>query len=68
MIGSHISVYGEVQGSGFRSWAEEQSKKLNLRISFFLVYETNEFFFNRKELKKSFFIFFRKTCLQLCKF
>ena len=30
MIGSHISVYGEVQGSGFRSLAEEQSKKLNL--------------------------------------
>ena len=30
MIGSHISVYGEVQGSGFRSWAEEQSKTLNL--------------------------------------
>ena len=30
MIGSHISVYGEVQGSGFRSWAKEQSIKLNL--------------------------------------
>ena len=30
MIGSHISVYGEVQGSGFRSWAKEQSVKLNL--------------------------------------
>ena len=30
MIGSHISVYGEVQGSGFRSWAKEQSLKLNL--------------------------------------
>ena len=30
MIGSHISVYGEVQGSGFRSWAKEQSNKLNL--------------------------------------
>ena len=31
MIGSHISIYGEVQGSGFRSWAKEQSSKLNLR-------------------------------------
>ncbi len=30
MIGSHISIYGEVQGSGFRSWAKEQSAKLNL--------------------------------------
>ena len=30
MIGSHISVYGEVQGSGFRSWAQEQVTKLNL--------------------------------------
>ena len=30
MVGSHISVYGEVQGSGFRSWAKEQSIKLNL--------------------------------------
>jgi acylphosphatase len=30
MIGSHISVYGEVQGSGFRSWAKEQALKLQL--------------------------------------
>tara|TARA_B100001057_G_scaffold473377_1_gene537793 strand:+ start:1547 stop:1816 length:270 start_codon:yes stop_codon:yes gene_type:complete len=30
MVGSHISVYGEVQGSGFRSWAKEQSLKLKL--------------------------------------
>ena len=30
MIGSHISVYGEVQGSGFRAWAKDQSLKLNL--------------------------------------
>ena len=30
MVGSHISIYGEVQGSGFRSWAKEQSAKLNL--------------------------------------
>ena len=30
MMGSHISIYGEVQGSGFRSWAKEQSNKLNL--------------------------------------
>ena len=30
MIGSHISVYGEVQGSGFRSWAKEQVLKLKL--------------------------------------
>ena len=30
MVGSHISIYGEVQGSGFRSWAKEQSSKLNL--------------------------------------
>lgn len=30
MVGSHISIYGEVQGSGFRSWAKEQSLKLNL--------------------------------------
>ena len=30
MMGSHISIYGEVQGSGFRSWAKDQSTKLNL--------------------------------------
>ena len=30
MLGSHISVYGEVQGSGFRSWAKEKSTKLGL--------------------------------------
>ncbi len=30
MLGSHISVYGEVQGSGFRSWAKEQCAKLGL--------------------------------------
>ena len=30
MMGSHISIYGEVQGSGFRAWAKEQSTKLIL--------------------------------------
>ena len=30
MIGSYISIYGEVQGSGYRTWAKEQSSKLNL--------------------------------------
>ena len=30
MIGSHISIYGEVQGSGFRAWAKAQSAKLSL--------------------------------------
>ena len=30
MVGSHISIYGEVQGSGFRAWAKEQSAKLSL--------------------------------------
>ena len=30
MVGLHISVYGEVQGSGFRSWAKDQGLKLNL--------------------------------------
>ena len=30
MVGSHISIYGEVQGSGFRSWAKEESNKLKL--------------------------------------
>ena len=30
MLGSHISVYGEVQGSGFRSWAKDQSTELGL--------------------------------------
>lgn len=30
MVGSHISVYGEVQGSGFRSWAKDKAFKLNL--------------------------------------
>ena len=30
MIGSHISIYGEVQGSGFRAWAKDQSTKLKL--------------------------------------
>ena len=30
MVGSYISIYGEVQGSGYRTWAKEQSLKLNL--------------------------------------
>ena len=30
MIAVHISVYGEVQGTGFRTWAKEQAEKLNL--------------------------------------
>jgi len=30
MIASYISIYGEVQGSGFRTWAKQQSLKLNL--------------------------------------
>tara|TARA_Y100001970_G_C13465138_1_gene477019 strand:+ start:172 stop:441 length:270 start_codon:yes stop_codon:yes gene_type:complete len=30
MIGSYISIYGEVQGSGYRAWAKEQSSKLSL--------------------------------------
>jgi acylphosphatase len=30
MIGSYISIYGEVQGSGYRMWAKEQGSKLNL--------------------------------------
>ena len=32
MIGSHISVYGEVQGSGFRSWAKEQEGRFKAVI------------------------------------
>ena len=30
MIAVHISVYGEVQGTGFRAWSKEQAEKLNL--------------------------------------
>ncbi len=30
MIAVHISVYGEVQGTGFRNWTKEQADKLNL--------------------------------------
>ena len=30
MIAIHISIYGEVQGTGFRSWVKEQALKLNL--------------------------------------
>ena len=30
MVAVHISVYGEVQGTGFRTWTKEQADKLNL--------------------------------------
>ena len=30
MIAVHISVYGEVQGTGFRTWTKEQADKFNL--------------------------------------
>ena len=30
MIAVHISVYGEVQGTGFKTWSKEQAEKLNL--------------------------------------
>ena len=30
MIGSHISIYGEIQGSGYRAWAKDQCAKLDL--------------------------------------
>tara|TARA_Y100001936_G_scaffold27709_1_gene26009 strand:- start:65 stop:334 length:270 start_codon:yes stop_codon:yes gene_type:complete len=30
MIAVHISVYGEVQGTGFRTWSKEQADKLSL--------------------------------------
>ena len=30
MIAVHISVYGEVQGTGFRTWSKEQADKLRL--------------------------------------
>ena len=30
MVAVHISVYGEVQGTGFRTWSKEQAEKLNL--------------------------------------
>ena len=30
MVAVHISVYGEVQGTGFRTWSKEQADKLNL--------------------------------------
>ena len=30
MIAVHISVYGEVQGTGFRPWLKEQADKFSL--------------------------------------
>ena len=30
MIAVHISVYGEVQGTGFRIWSKEQADKFSL--------------------------------------
>ena len=30
MIAVHVSIYGEVQGTGFRSWSEEQAQKFSL--------------------------------------
>ena len=30
MIAVHISVYGEVQGTGFRTWSKEQADKFSL--------------------------------------
>ena len=30
MIAVHISVYGEVQGTGFRAWAQKQADKFRL--------------------------------------
>ena len=30
MIAVHISIYGEVQGTGFRTWSKEQSEKFSL--------------------------------------
>ena len=30
MIAVHISVYGEVQGTGFRTWSKEQADKSSL--------------------------------------
>ena len=30
MIAVHISIYGEVQGTGFRSWSKDQSEKFDL--------------------------------------
>ena len=30
MIAVHISIYGEVHGTGFRSWAKEQAQKFSL--------------------------------------
>ena len=30
MIAVHISVYGEVQGTGFRTWTKEQADKFSL--------------------------------------
>ena len=30
MIAVHVSIYGEVQGTGFRSWAKEQAEKFSL--------------------------------------
>ena len=30
MIAVHISVYGEVQGTGFRTWSQKQADKFSL--------------------------------------
>ena len=30
MIAVHISVYGEVQGTGFRAWSQKQADKFSL--------------------------------------
>ena len=30
MIAVHISVYGEVQGTGFRTWSKEQADKFSI--------------------------------------
>ena len=30
MIAVHISIYGEVQSTGFRSWTKEQAQKFSL--------------------------------------
>ena len=30
MIAIHISIYGDIQGTGFRSWSKEQAKKFSL--------------------------------------
>ena len=30
MIAVHVSIYGEVQGTGFRPWSKEQAQKFSL--------------------------------------